>query len=101
MSGTADPQPYRSTPIFTAETLPDALRRAHSTKAGVWGMLELTKGSLVYRLEDSGDSFELTAPAWMIIEPQRLHSVQPSDDMEMQIDFYRVPPKLRQELGLR
>jgi hemoglobin len=85
--------PYRSTPIFTVETLPAALRRAHSTKAGVWGLLKVLKGTIVYTVEDGGERRVVHAPGTVMILPQQLHSVEPQGEMEMQVDFYDEVPQ--------
>ena len=85
--------PYRSTPIFTNGTLPEALRRAHSTKAGVWGLLKVIRGSVLYMIEETGERREVHAPQSVVIEPMQLHSVEPLGDMEMQVDFYHEAPE--------
>ena len=41
---------YQHTLEFTNSTMPDGLFRAHSTKAGVWGLIVLLEGSLMYRI---------------------------------------------------
>lgn len=86
--------PYRSTPVFTNDTLPEALRRAHSTKAGVWGHLKVLKGTILYVNEETGECQMVQAPGTVLILPQQLHSVEPQGDMEMQVDFYHEPPQL-------
>jgi hemoglobin len=86
--------PYRSTPVFTNDTLPDALRRAHSTKAGVWGLLKVLKGTILYVTDETGERQILQAPGTVVILPQQLHSVEPQDDIEMQVDFYHEAPEL-------
>jgi len=86
------PVPYRSTPVFTNGTLPDALRRAHSTKEGVWGLLKVLKGSILYVVEETGKRQIVQAPGTVIIHPQQLHYVQPHGDMQMQVDFYHEAP---------
>lgn len=40
------PAPYRSTPLFDEDTLPNALRNRHNTKAGVWGLIRVIEGEL-------------------------------------------------------
>ena len=40
------PVPYRSTPVFDQDTLPQALRARHDTKAGVWGRIRIIKGEV-------------------------------------------------------
>jgi tellurite resistance-related uncharacterized protein len=67
--------PYRSTPVFTNDTLPEALRRAHSTKAGVWGLLKVLKGTILYVIEETGERQMVQAPGTVVILPQQLHSV--------------------------
>jgi tellurite resistance-related uncharacterized protein len=88
------PAPYRSTPVFTNDTLPEGLRRAHSTKADVWGLLKVLKGTILYVIEESGERQVVHAPQSVIILPQQLHHVEPQGVMEMQVDFYHEPPDL-------
>jgi tellurite resistance-related uncharacterized protein len=87
------PTPYRSTPVFTNDTLPEGLRRAHSTKADVWGLLKVLKGTILYVTEETGECQMVQAPGTVVILPQQLHSVEPQGDMEMQVDFYHEPPR--------
>jgi tellurite resistance-related uncharacterized protein len=44
--------PYRTTPVFDAQTLPAALRREHRTKAGGWGIIRLLEGKLLLHFPD-------------------------------------------------
>jgi hemoglobin len=88
------PAPYRSTPVFTNDTLPAGLRRAHSTKAGVWGLLKVLKGTVLYVTEETGECQMVKAPGTVVILPQQLHSVEPQGDIEMQVDFYHEAPEL-------
>ncbi|HEX9954299.1 MAG TPA: DUF1971 domain-containing protein, partial [Allosphingosinicella sp.] len=84
------PRPYKSTPVFDEHSLPAGLRREHSTKAGVWGVIRVLDGRLRYR---SGDGTrDLEAGEQVIIEPQQPHSVEPLGAMRMQVDFYTAPP---------
>lgn len=86
------PLPYRSTPVFTNDTLPDALRRAHSTKAGVWGLLKVLKGAILYVIEETGQRQVVHAPHSVVILPRQRHYVDPRGDMEVQVDFYLESP---------
>lgn len=85
--------PFRSTPVFTNGTLPEALRRAHSTKAGVWGLLKVLRGAILYVIEASGERHVVQAPGTIVILPQQQHFVEPLGEIEMQIDFYHEPPR--------
>lgn len=88
------PQPYRSTPIFDAQTLPGALRREHRTKLGVWGVVRVLEGRLrlVY-VEPPGDVVVEPGRPGLLL-PDQPHFVEPIGDMRMQVDFYEQPPAL-------
>lgn len=86
--------PYRSTPIFTQDSLPPALRSAHSTKAGVWGVIRVLEGCVRYRIE-SQDTDQMLSPGVPgFVQPQELHHVEPIGDIRMQVEFYDHPPRL-------
>ena len=88
------PQPYRSTPIFDAQTLPGALRRDHRTKLGVWGVVRVLEGKLrlVY-VEPPGEVVVEPGRPGLLL-PDQPHFVEPIGDMRMQVDFYEQPPAL-------
>ena len=88
------PQPYRSTPIFDAQTLPGALRRDHRTKLGVWGVVRVLEGRLrlVY-VEPLGEVVVEPGRPGLLL-PDQPHFVEPIGDMRMQVDFYDQPPAL-------
>ena len=80
-------QPYRSTPIFDAQTLPGALRREHRTKLGVWGVVRVLEGRLrlVY-VEPPGEVVVEPGRPGLLL-PDQPHFVEPIGDMRMQVDF--------------
>lgn len=84
---------YRSTPLFTDETVPAALRGDHSTKAGVWGLIRLVSGRLRYVVTDhrrqptTRDLESDSDPA--IIEPEILHRVELLGPVMFQVEFWR------------
>ena len=85
---------YRSTPVFTEATIPRGLLSHHSTKAGVWGKLEVLRGSLVFVLEGPEAPREvLHAGESVVIAPEVLHRVEPVGPVEFRVDFYRAPSK--------
>lgn len=86
------PEAYKSTPVFDENTLPQALQKAHSTKAGIWGLLELLSGDLVYVIEENGNSRHMKAGNKQIIEPQKLHHVELVGPVQMQVHFFREKP---------
>lgn len=45
--------PYNKTPVFDEQTLPARLRKAHSTKTGVWGVIRILDGEVRYVIEET------------------------------------------------
>ncbi|SCW35036.1 Uncharacterized protein, possibly involved in tellurite resistance [Sphingobium faniae] len=86
------PRPYRSTPVFDQDTLPAALRRDHSTKAGVWGVIRVIEGRLRLTFIDPFAEHVLEAGDAAVSQPQQAHFVTPDGAMKMQVDFYDRPP---------
>ena len=87
------PVPYRSTPIFDEVSLPAALRRDHSTKAGVWGVVRVIEGELMLGFAD-GRSIVLKSGDSGLIRPEEPHWVMLRGEMKMQVDFYDREPDL-------
>jgi len=84
--------PYRSTPVFDAASLPAALRAAHSTKAGVWGVIRVLEGRLRLSYADPPAEIVLDPETPGLCRPQQLHHVTPLGPMRMQVDFYDCDP---------
>lgn len=83
---------YRRTDTFTEETLPAALRRSHSTKDGVWGLIHVLEGRLAYRISDPRRPARQTvlepgAPG--VVEPTVLHEVEPLGPVRFFVEFHR------------
>lgn len=84
-------RPYKDSPVFTPENLPDALKAAHSTKAGTWGLLKVHAGVLRFTLDDPPCAEAvLTAGQQVLIEPQVRHHVAFELPGSFQITFCRA-----------
>ena len=86
-------KPYRSTPVFTNQTLPPALRAAHNTRAGVWGVIRVLEGCVRYQIEGQAESKLLSPGVVGLITPEQPHHVEPIGDIRMQVEFYDHPPR--------
>ena len=84
--------PYKSTPVFDNDTLPDALRRAHSTKEGTWGVIRVLEGRLRYVIENTGETLMLDPDNPGRVRPLELHHVETVGRMRMQVDFFDHEP---------
>lgn len=88
--------PYKTTPVFDESTLPAGLRRVHSTKEGVWGLVRLLEGRLRLSFPDSGRELVLTPGTPGLLEPCEPHFVEPLSPFRMQVEFYRSSPSIPQ-----
>lgn len=88
------PEPYASSPVFDAQTLPDALRGDHRTKPGTWGLLRVLEGEVHLIFTDPPSEQRVTPSSPAIISPAATHHVVPQGPMRMQVEFYRERPVL-------
>lgn len=82
---------YKQTPVFTESTLPDGLKKNHSTRNGVWAKIRVAEGRLRYRVESLGIDTELTPDVTGIVIPEVLHSVEPLGNVRFLVEFYKTP----------
>ncbi len=87
------PTPYKTTPVFTEATLPEAIRNAHSTKEGVWGLLVVLDGAASLIFHDPERRVEVTPGRPATIPPEAVHHVETAGPMRMKVEFYREPPR--------
>ena len=81
--------PYRRTSTFSPATVPAGLLRDHKTKAGVWGLIQVVQGTLIYRIAATGSEQVLTPDVNGVVEPEVLHSVSLSEDAAFFVEFWR------------
>ncbi len=85
--------PYRRTDIFTQDTVPAGLLKAHSTKAGIWGLIHVVEGELTYRIVDGrrAAAERILTPATQpgLVEPEILHEVAPRGAVRFFVEFHR------------
>ena len=88
---------YKRMPLWTKDTMPEAVQRKHNTKIGTWGKITVLKGKLKFvELTEDGDEvashvFEAGADNPMA-QPQAWHRVEAlTDDVEWFLEFYCEP----------
>jgi tellurite resistance-related uncharacterized protein len=86
------PQPYKTTAVWTDQTLPAAIRAAHSTKEGTWGLLRVLEGEVRLVWEDGSGEEQVTPGSPGLIPPQKVHHVEVEGPARMQVEFYREKP---------
>lgn len=82
---------YRRTDEFTEQTLPAALRRNHSTKAGVWALIHVLEGRLRYCVPSWNHDVVLEPGAPGIVAPQVEHFVEPHGSVRLFVEFHAQP----------
>lgn len=92
------PSPYAASPVFDEQSLPDALRQDHHTKAGTWGLLRVLSGEVRLIFLDPSSQHLVTPGDPAIIPPQAAHYVVALGRMTMQVEFYRECPFIAEGL---
>lgn len=85
-------RPYRISPVFTETTVPPGLLRSHRTARGVWALVRVMDGRLLYRVLDPYAERVLdpqSAPG--LVEPDVPHEVGLLGAVRFQVEFYRLP----------
>ncbi|MBV1877418.1 MAG: DUF1971 domain-containing protein [Pseudomonadales bacterium] len=85
-------RPYKKTPEFTEQTVPAGLLKAHQTKQGTWGKINVAEGELLYRiLEPEIEEMILSPDKFGVVEPTVLHEVSPLGKVSFHVEFFRNP----------
>ncbi len=86
----ASVQPYKRTPEFTEDTIPNGLLHEHSTKEAVWGKIVVLEGRLQYTInEPEQEVVVLDETIFGVVEPTVRHEVKPLGRVRFYVEFYR------------
>ncbi|WP_432377953.1 DUF1971 domain-containing protein [Duganella sp. P38] len=83
---------YKSTPVFTEDSVPAAIQRGHTTADDVWARIRILEGSLLYRITDPrvpAEEVLLTPEHPGVVEPKIEHQVELVGPVRFQLDFHR------------
>jgi tellurite resistance-related uncharacterized protein len=89
---------HKRTPSFDRGSLPKGLKKAHTTKAGVWGLIIVERGEVYYTIDESDTSYTLTPGTPGLVAPMERHHVRLEDDDScFHVEFYSAvtPQKTR------
>jgi len=81
--------PYKRTQTFSKMTVPNGLTKDHATKEGVWGMINVIAGELVYTVPGAGTKLTLAEGDTAVIEPTVLHNVALNAEAQFFVEFWR------------
>jgi tellurite resistance-related uncharacterized protein len=83
---------YKRTPEFDETSIPDGLRKQHTTRAGVWGVIHVVAGQLRYVIEVPVASERVLDPDHAgIVVPELAHHVEPVGPVRFFVEFHRKP----------
>lgn len=82
-------RPYHRTAEFTELAVPKGLQANHSTKPGVWGVIHVTSGALLYTIQAKDISRLLQAGETALIEPETEHHVNPKGAVCFYVEFLK------------
>jgi tellurite resistance-related uncharacterized protein len=80
--------PYKRTPEFTQDSLPDAIRKEHSTKAGTWGLLVVNEGAARLVFHEPRREVTVTPGDPATIPPEAVHHVEVDGPVRLHVEFY-------------
>lgn len=79
---------YRRTGEFSEETLPAGLRKAHSTKPGVWALIHVLEGRLRYCVPAWNHDEVIEAGSAGVVAPEVAHFVEPQGRVRLFVEFH-------------
>lgn len=80
-----DVVPYKHTRTFDQDSVPAGLLADHTTRAGVWGRLEVLEGALILRFSDRDVACDPEHPG--VIPPRVPHCVVPTGSVRFRVVF--------------
>jgi tellurite resistance-related uncharacterized protein len=82
-------EPYHESLVFTQASVPASLLNDHATKEGVWGVIHVLSGELVYTVPSTGVEEILSVGRAGLVFPAVPHRVSPQGDVSFYIEFWR------------
>ncbi|KEQ16819.1 hypothetical protein GZ78_19300 [Endozoicomonas numazuensis] len=81
---------YKKTPVFTQGSMPPGLLKTHKTKQGVWGVLSVLEGSVVFCPEqEDAKKIKLSAGDQWVIQPDQEHHLELDGLVSCYVEFYK------------
>lgn len=81
---------YKRTPVFTEDSIPAGLRADHDTKPGVWGLIHVEEGTLLYTVHAAADrTHVLNAGDTGVVAPLMKHRVEAPGTVRFFVAFHR------------
>ena len=77
--------------MFDEATIPQGLMRSHRTAPGIWALIRVIEGRLLYRvLEPVSERILDNSGEPGLVEPGVPHEIAPLGPVQFQVEFHRV-----------
>lgn len=83
---------HEKTPTFNENTIPEGLKNSHATKAGIWGIIHVLQGTLIYTIYPQKKQYQIAEGTPGIIAPTLLHNVTAQGNVQFYIEFFTKTP---------
>ncbi len=80
----------KQTPDFDQADIPASLLRKHASGPGVWGIIRVLSGRLLYEIPEKNRTLVLDSEHPGVIEPEQEHRVIPDGDVRFHVRFFRM-----------
>jgi tellurite resistance-related uncharacterized protein len=80
---------YKRTQLFTTESTPRGLLSRHRTKAGVWALIHVGRGELLFHEAGGLTPRKVSAGEVAVVLPEVEHRVEPLAGVEFFVEFWK------------
>lgn len=81
---------YKRTPVFSETSIPAGLLADHETRRGVWGLIHVEEGTLLYTVHHPQDhTYVLNAGDQGVVAPLMKHRVEARGGVKFYVAFHR------------
>lgn len=81
--------PYHRSPEFDETSVPENLLQEHTTKDGVWAMVRVLEGNMVFVDIGTGEETPVEPKKPAFIEPGQTHHIKVDGPVRFYVEFFR------------
>ena len=79
---------YTRTPSYNKNTIPVELKKTHAAKSGIWGIIHVLEGSLIYTVKSAAtQQYELKHGERGIIVPDMPHQLETNGSVSFYLEY--------------
>ena len=82
------------TPVMNEKTVFPQILESHMAPKGKWGKVVVINGELNYKWHDEDTIYTVDSENPLVIEPERLHHIILTGNVEFKVEFYKVDSEI-------